>query len=644
MRITRPRLLSSLGIFAALLIAVPTAIFGQSTITHEIALPIGSSWCDDSMILDLFSQINAFRAQQGVPALRTTPLGMKDADMRAVQFSQYMATHTPGSPGFNPHEGYDTTAASLGYQIISENLAYMTTSPAYIVYAVWQDALHIAAMLDKTANVAGVSCLYSNGVAYWTFEPGYDSGVPTQGNNPTMDAEESAFVTLVNSYRQQNGVGPLQVSIALETAAQWMSHDMARNNNASHTDSLGRNPYTRLTAFGYPYTPWGENIAGGFSDAQTVLNQWITFCDPGPTGACTYAHRQILLSPNFYVLGIGRAYEPNSAYGWYWTADFGGWVDQTMNPPPTGGAPSVVSFSASPLSIAAGQTATLSWNTSGATSLSIDNGVGDVSNATSRVVAPLQTTTYTLTATNSAGSVTARITVTVVTAPTDVQPPSAPVLVSATARGANQVDLVWTASVDNVGVLGYRISRNGVVLTSVSGATLTYADTSASANTTYTYFIKAYDAAGNSSAASNSAQATTAATGPTTCLPATNAFTGCYYNNTALSGNPVLIRTDSQINFDWANDSPDKSLSPMNFSIRWQGNFSFQGGSYTFSVMTSDGMRIYIDGELIMDRWRIQAPTMYTLRPTLTAGTHLIVVEYYEQSANATAHLTWLKN
>src|ERR1035438_8287643 len=95
-----------------------------------------------------------------------------------------------------------------------------------------------------------------------------------KAQSTTLDAEQSAFLTLINNYRAQNGAGPLQVSVALENSSQWMSNDMATKNYASHTDSLGRAPGARLAAFNYPYTPWGENIAGGFGDAQSALNQW----------------------------------------------------------------------------------------------------------------------------------------------------------------------------------------------------------------------------------------------------------------------------------------------------------------------------------------------------------------------------------
>jgi len=126
---------------------------------------------------------------------------------------------------------------------------------------------------------------------------------------PTLDSEQSAFLTLINQYRAQHGAGPLQVSIALQNSSQWMSTDMATKNYFSHTDSLGRDPFTRMKAFGYSYNTYeGENIAAGNSTAQNTLVQWQNACDPDSTGACTYAHNQNMLNPAYKVIGIGRAY------------------------------------------------------------------------------------------------------------------------------------------------------------------------------------------------------------------------------------------------------------------------------------------------------------------------------------------------
>jgi uncharacterized protein (TIGR03790 family) len=76
-------------------------------------------------------------------------------------------------------------------------------------------------------------------------------------------------------------------------------------------------------------------------------------------------------------------------------------------------APTISAFTTSPASIISGGSSTLSWSVSGATSLSLNQGLGDVTSLSSKSVAPATTTTYILTATNSSGSVTALATVTV---------------------------------------------------------------------------------------------------------------------------------------------------------------------------------------------------------------------------------------
>jgi uncharacterized protein YkwD len=616
------------------------------TISHQVTLAPGMSWCDDTLIDGLASQINAFRAQQGLPALSLNSLGMKDAELRAVQFAQYMATHTLYSPGFNPHEGYDTTAASLGYDLVSENLAYITTNPAYIVYAVWQDSLHLAALLAPDASLMGVSCVVSGGTPYWTYEPGRGAAstpAPPPVSQTGLDSEESAFVTLINQYRASNGLSPLQISATLESSSRWMSNDMVANNYISHTDSLGRSSGARLAAFGYTYFPWGENLAAGSNTAAAVLDQWINACDPDPSGACTYAHRQNILNPGFVAMGIARAYGAGTSYGWYWTNDFGGVLDA---PPTANPAPVIASISASPASVAPGQTSVLTWSASGAASLSLDNGIGDVSGKTSFAVSPNSTTTYRLTATNSSGSTSATVTVTVTAPVSDTQPPSVPVLTGATAASPSQVNLTWTASADNVGVAGYQVVRNGALAGTVASAALSWSDASVSPSITYTYAVRAYDAAGNYSALSNSAQVTTPSTpsvsGPSSCPPpAVNSFEGCYYNNTTLSGNPTMVRNDPSVDFLWGADSPGPSLSSWGFSARWQGNFSFAGGNYAFTVSASDGIRIYIDGELILDRWRDQPANTYRINRAIAPGNHLVAVEYYTETGLALAQLSW---
>ena len=91
----------------------------------------------------------------------------------------------------------------------------------------------------------------------------------------------------------------------------------------------------------------------------------------------------------------------------------------------------------------------------------------------------------------------------------DSTSPSVPGALAAAAVTAAQVNLTWQASTDNIGVTGYKVMRGGVQIATASG--LSYADTGLTSATTYTYTVAAFDAAGNSSAPSAPASATTPA-------------------------------------------------------------------------------------------------------------------------------------
>jgi hypothetical protein len=89
----------------------------------------------------------------------------------------------------------------------------------------------------------------------------------------------------------------------------------------------------------------------------------------------------------------------------------------------------------------------------------------------------------------------------------DTTAPSAPTNLHGTAPASNEVDLSWNASSDNVGVAGYYVFRNGTQIGQSSSTSFT--DTTTSGSTTYSYTVKAFDAAGNQSSSSNSTSITT---------------------------------------------------------------------------------------------------------------------------------------
>ncbi len=151
--------------------------------------------------------------------------------------------------------------------------------------------------------------------------------------------------------------------------------------------------------------------------------------------------------------------------------------------------PVIASFTASPSHVAPGGSATLAWHVTGATSLSIDNGVGTVT-GTSVVVTPAATTTYTLTATNANGSVTSATTVTVTTVPL-------PVFTSFTASPSHvapggTVTLAWlvsgatSMSIDNgVGT----VTGTSVVVTPAATTTYTMTATNAAGSVSHSVLV-----------------------------------------------------------------------------------------------------------------------------------------------------------
>ena len=95
----------------------------------------------------------------------------------------------------------------------------------------------------------------------------------------------------------------------------------------------------------------------------------------------------------------------------------------------------------------------------------------------------------------------------------DTAAPTVPTNLNATAVSSSRVDLTWNAASDNVGVAGYRLTRNGSLIATTTATT--YSDAGVAPQTTYTYSVAAFDAAGNISAGSAPASATTPAGPPT---------------------------------------------------------------------------------------------------------------------------------
>lgn len=128
--------------------------------------------------------------------------------------------------------------------------------------------------------------------------------------------------------------------------------------------------------------------------------------------------------------------------------------------------------------------------------------------------APNSTVPFTAVAIDTSGNSTTStpVIVTIQNVTPDTTVPTAPQNLLATAVSTSQINLSWSASTDNIGVVGYEVYRNSTKVATVT--TPSYGDTGLTASTSYTYTIKALDAAGNASVASVAATAVTQSVQP----------------------------------------------------------------------------------------------------------------------------------
>ncbi|RLB68515.1 MAG: hypothetical protein DRH04_06720, partial [Deltaproteobacteria bacterium] len=118
---------------------------------------------------------------------------------------------------------------------------------------------------------------------------------------------------------------------------------------------------------------------------------------------------------------------------------------------------------------------------------------------------------------------------------------------------------------------------------------------------------------------------------------------GEYYNNTSFSGTPVLTRIDPIVDFDWGGGSPDASVNSNYFSVRWTGEIMITvSGIYKLATASDDGVRLYVDGNLLIDDWHGHGRTWrYAAPVVLNSGRHQVVFEYFENSGGANVGLYW---
>jgi hypothetical protein len=114
---------------------------------------------------------------------------------------------------------------------------------------------------------------------------------------------------------------------------------------------------------------------------------------------------------------------------------------------------------------------------------------------------------------------------------------------------------------------------------------------------------------------------------------------GSYFPVRDLSGLPRFERNDQAIDFNWGAGSPRRDIPDDNFSVRWSRRMNFsQTGTYRFRTVSDDGVRLWVDGRLVIDAWRDGYSTNEAL-VDLAAGPHDLRLDYYEHLGGALIQL-----
>ena len=125
-------------------------------------------------------------------------------------------------------------------------------------------------------------------------------------------------------------------------------------------------------------------------------------------------------------------------------------------------------------------------------------------------------------------------------------------------------------------------------------------------------------------------------------LPTTGSWRAEYFNNTVLAGEPALVRNDARLNFNWGSGSPAPNIINVDgFSVRWTQTFNMAAGTYQLTGAADDGIRVWVNGQQVIDSWQMQAVAQHTAVINHLGGQLAVIVEYFENMGLAEARLDW---
>jgi hypothetical protein len=311
--------------------------------------------------------------------------------------------------------------------------------------------------------------------------------------------------------------------------------------------------------------------------------------------------------------------------------------------------PVIVAFTANPNIITPGGSSTLMWNVTGATSISIDQGIGNVPAAGTKAVSPSTSTTYTLTAANATGTVSSSTTVDIKSI-TPIQ-----ITVISPNGGESWQDgdtrtITWTSSGIS-GNVSIELSKDGgATWTTIMPATANDGNEPWLVPSVMTTQARIRISGNNVSDVSDANfTIISSATGAGGVTPIGGPFHEEFFSwegkpQPVFIGAPIAVGNVTAINYDWGNGGPQMwGVGSDYFLARWTGSVDFPAGNYIFKARVDDGIRLWVDGNLLIDQWKPQVVTEFTATRSLSAGKHEIKVEYFERMGVAICQVSWQK-
>lgn len=115
-----------------------------------------------------------------------------------------------------------------------------------------------------------------------------------------------------------------------------------------------------------------------------------------------------------------------------------------------------------------------------------------------------------------------------------------------------------------------------------------------------------------------------------------NIWTAKWYNNRDLSGTPTSTTQVDKIDFDWGSNGPGISgIGKDNFSVQFSTSLYLRRGKYRFVARSNDGVRLYVDGKIVIDSWYDRGARTDTVELDIIGGLTKIILEYYEHGGTA---------